>query len=89
MKGSHLFGLSSSKGMTVDIWIRDYNPPRCFQKKTSGRSKHNDEILPKITSADPILSKCTQNHIYTKKMDLKSEGVFYLEVFIPTKSYQK
>jgi hypothetical protein len=30
------------KGMTVDIWmIRDYNPPRCFQKKISGRSKHN------------------------------------------------
>jgi hypothetical protein len=21
--------------------IRDYNPPRCFQKKISGRSKHN------------------------------------------------
>jgi hypothetical protein len=28
--------------MTVDIWIRDYNPPRCFQKKISGRSKHNE-----------------------------------------------
>jgi hypothetical protein len=28
--------------MTVDIWIRDYNPPRCFQKKISGRGKHND-----------------------------------------------
>jgi hypothetical protein len=27
--------------MTVDIWIRDYNPPMCFQKKISGRSKHN------------------------------------------------
>jgi hypothetical protein len=27
--------------MTVDIWIRDYNPPRCFQKKISGRGKHN------------------------------------------------
>jgi hypothetical protein len=26
MKGSHLFWLSRSKGMTVDIWIRDYNP---------------------------------------------------------------
>jgi hypothetical protein len=25
----------------IDIWIRDYNPPRCFQKKISGRSKHN------------------------------------------------
>jgi hypothetical protein len=24
MKGSHLFWLSRSKGMTVDIWIRDY-----------------------------------------------------------------
>jgi hypothetical protein len=23
MKGSHLFWLSRSKGMTVDIWIRD------------------------------------------------------------------
>jgi hypothetical protein len=32
---------SRSKGMTVDIWIRDYDPPRCFQKKISGRSKHN------------------------------------------------
>jgi hypothetical protein len=28
--------------MTVDIWIRDYNPPRCFQKKISGRGKHNE-----------------------------------------------
>jgi hypothetical protein len=35
------FWLSRSKGMTVDIWIRDYNPPMCFQKKISGRSKHN------------------------------------------------
>jgi hypothetical protein len=35
-------GLSRSKGITVDIWIRDYNPPKCFQKKISGRSKHND-----------------------------------------------
>jgi hypothetical protein len=25
MKGSHLFWLSRSKGMTVDIWIRDYS----------------------------------------------------------------
>jgi hypothetical protein len=41
MKGSHLFWLSRSKGMTVDIWIRDYSPPRCFQKKISGRGKHN------------------------------------------------
>jgi hypothetical protein len=41
MKGSHLLWLSRSKGMTVDIWIRDYNPPRCFQKKILGRSKHN------------------------------------------------
>jgi hypothetical protein len=31
------FWLSRSKGMTVDIWIRDYNPPRYFQKKISGR----------------------------------------------------
>jgi hypothetical protein len=29
--GKHLFCLWRSKGMTVDIWIRDYNPPRCFQ----------------------------------------------------------
>jgi hypothetical protein len=43
MKGSHLFWLSRSKGTTVDILIRDYNPPRCFQKKISGRSKHNVE----------------------------------------------
>jgi hypothetical protein len=28
MKGSHLFWFSRSKGMTVDIWIRDYNTPR-------------------------------------------------------------
>jgi hypothetical protein len=42
MKGSHLFWLSRSKGMTVYIWIRDYNPPRYFQKKISGRSKHNE-----------------------------------------------
>jgi hypothetical protein len=44
MKVSHLFWLSRSKGMTVDIWIRDYNPPRCFQKKISGRGKHNEHI---------------------------------------------
>jgi hypothetical protein len=31
--------------MTVDIWIRDYNPPRCFQKKISDRSKHNGNSL--------------------------------------------
>jgi hypothetical protein len=42
MKGSHLFWSSRSKGMSIDIWIRDYNPPRCFQKKISGRSKQND-----------------------------------------------
>jgi hypothetical protein len=30
--------------MTVDIWIGDYNPPRCFQKKISGRGKHNGTI---------------------------------------------
>jgi hypothetical protein len=42
MKGSHIFWLSRSKGMTVDIWIWDYNPPRCFQKKISGRGKHNE-----------------------------------------------
>jgi hypothetical protein len=39
------FLVSRSKGMNVDIWIRAYNPPRCFQKKISGRSKHNVEIL--------------------------------------------
>jgi hypothetical protein len=27
----HFIWLSRSKGMTVEIWIRDYNPPRCFQ----------------------------------------------------------
>jgi hypothetical protein len=47
MKGSHLFWLSKSKGMTVDTWIRDYNPPRCFQKKISGRGKHNAVHDPK------------------------------------------
>jgi hypothetical protein len=30
--------------MTVDIWIRDYDPPMCFQKKISGRGKHNVDI---------------------------------------------
>jgi hypothetical protein len=44
MKGSHLSWLSRSKGMTVDIWIRDY-PSRCFQKKISGRGKHNAQHL--------------------------------------------
>jgi hypothetical protein len=28
--------------MTVDMWIRDYDPPRCFQKKISGRGKRNE-----------------------------------------------
>jgi hypothetical protein len=40
-----LFWLSRSKGMTVDIWIRDYNPPRCFQKKISDRGKHNVDTV--------------------------------------------
>jgi hypothetical protein len=31
--------------MAVDICIRDYNPPRCFQKKISGRSKHNGQSV--------------------------------------------
>jgi hypothetical protein len=31
--------------MIVDIWIRDYNPPRCFKKKISGRGKHNGKNL--------------------------------------------
>jgi hypothetical protein len=44
MKGSQLFWLSKSEGMTVDIWITDYNPPMCFQKKISGRSKHNVQM---------------------------------------------
>jgi hypothetical protein len=30
--------------MTADIWIRDYNPPRRFQKKISGRAKHHERI---------------------------------------------
>jgi hypothetical protein len=58
------FGYKSrSKGMTVDIWIRDYNPPRCFQKKVSGRksgmgkpvtalSREFDPTLPKIRIHD-------------------------------------
>jgi hypothetical protein len=33
MKGSHLFWLSRSKGMTVDIFIRDYNPPKVFPEE--------------------------------------------------------
>jgi hypothetical protein len=43
MKASHLFWLS--RGMNVDIWIRDYNPPRCFQWKISGRGKHNGYLI--------------------------------------------
>jgi hypothetical protein len=31
--------------MTVAIWIRDYNPPRCFQKKISGRGKYDEYFL--------------------------------------------
>jgi hypothetical protein len=34
MKGSHLFWLSRSKGMTVDIWIRVYNPPVVSRRKS-------------------------------------------------------
>jgi ABC-type oligopeptide transport system substrate-binding subunit len=37
------FWLSRSKEMTVGIWSRDYNPPRCFQKKISGRGKHDEQ----------------------------------------------
>jgi hypothetical protein len=44
MKGSHLFWLSRSKGMTVYIWFRYYNPPRCFQKNISGRGEHNAHV---------------------------------------------
>jgi hypothetical protein len=34
MKGSHLFQLSRSKGMTVDICIRDYNPSGVSSRKS-------------------------------------------------------
>jgi hypothetical protein len=36
MKGSHLFWLSRSKGMTVDIWIRDYNQGVSRRKSLAG-----------------------------------------------------
>jgi hypothetical protein len=55
MKGSHLFWLSRSKGTTVDIWIRDDNPPMCFQKKISGRSKHNGRWMSMQCSSIPSL----------------------------------
>jgi hypothetical protein len=42
--------------MTVDIWIRDYNPPRCFQKTISGRGKPNE--LKQIAAISIILSQC-------------------------------
>jgi hypothetical protein len=56
MKGSHLFWLSRLKGMTVGIWIRDYSPPRCFQKKISGRSKHNENHFFLTESEKPGIS---------------------------------
>jgi hypothetical protein len=59
MKGSHLFWLSRSKGMTADIWIGDYNPPRCFQKKISGRSKHNALGWKEMTESWPLLNDLT------------------------------
>jgi hypothetical protein len=76
MKGSHLFWLSRAKGMTVDIWIRDYNPPRCFQLKISDRSKHNAgrvdslEVLqknhPKITAQTKEWQmKWSRDHVLT------------------------
>jgi ABC-type oligopeptide transport system substrate-binding subunit len=33
--------------MTVDIWIRDYNPPMCFQQKISGSGSHNGGLIVK------------------------------------------
>jgi hypothetical protein len=64
MKGSHLFWLSRSKGMTVTvyIWIREYNPPRCFQKKISGRGKHNDVLsaLGARTTSDVFFANVTR-----------------------------
>jgi hypothetical protein len=68
MKGSHLFWLSRSKGMTVDIWIRDYNPPRCFQKKISGRGKHNAHIIIII-----ILSLISMEDLVTNQMHIQTK----------------
>jgi hypothetical protein len=42
--------------MTADIWIRDYNPPRCFQKKISGRSKHNEKNIHVVSSKNAIFA---------------------------------
>jgi hypothetical protein len=41
--------------MTIDIWIRDYNPPRCFQKKITGRSKHNVQAKRVATEPNVLL----------------------------------
>jgi hypothetical protein len=47
MKGAHIIWLSISKGMTADIWIRDYNLPRYSRRKSLAgvnimyRNKHS------------------------------------------------
>jgi hypothetical protein len=73
MKGSHIFWFSRSKGMTADIWIRGYNPPRCFQKKISGRGKHNevttDFIQIDFMRSDEIKLWCNQLILITIKED--------------------
>jgi hypothetical protein len=57
--------------MTVDIWIRDYNPPRCFQKKISGRSKHNDWMI--ISFANMEQPQTSVQDILTMNIQTKPE----------------
>jgi hypothetical protein len=78
------FLVSRLKGRTVDIWIRDYNPPRCFQKKISGRSKRpdlqtrvRDEIVPPHSERHCLplrsiirFSQCHESVVYLSINDL-------------------
>jgi hypothetical protein len=68
--------------MTVDIWIRDYNPSRCFQKKITGRSKQKttDSFFPPQNATMGIL-KCGYS-FSGQKTCMHVHGVFpYL--FVP------
>jgi hypothetical protein len=65
--------------MTVDIWIRDYNPPRCFQKKISGRSKHNVVCVNSLKISElpmrfAMSAKCGSRHEIGANL-LKSTGL--------------
>jgi hypothetical protein len=64
------------------IWIRDYNPPRCFQNKISSRSKHNATKGDGVPLED-LLPHCPGYNVATQRQrDIdESRRLFNLLIF--------